>query len=147
MQRSRLLLGLVAAVLSLGMSGDCESSCEPTTTDAETADKVDLTAVGRSSTLGAKLTVSATGQLLSGKTLRFAVFDDDAEVYAENGSTGSDGVARIDLKRVELPALQGLARGDEFRAAFAGDSTYCSSSDDADFRVLKAPAGVTVRGP
>ena len=143
MQRSRWLLGLLAlVVMALGMSGDCESvDCERTTTEAETANKVDLT-VGRSSTLAATLR-AGDGTGLSGKPLRFAVLDDGAEVYHAEGSTGSDGVARVDLKRVDVGALQGLARADEFRASFAGDTTYCSSSDDADFRVV---AGIGVSG-
>lgn len=145
MVRFRILLGVLLLPLLIAA---CENTatCTPTTTEAEAADKVDLTAVGRSSTLGATLTVSGTGQALSGKTLKFSVFDDDAQVYRDEGSTGSDGSTRIDLKKIEPGALQGLARGDEFRAAFEGDSTYCSSSDDAEFRVLKAPAGITVRG-
>lgn len=148
MQRSRLLPGLLAvAVVSMGMSGDCESSCIPTTTTATVADKVDLTAVGQSSTLTAKLTVTETGEALSGKTLKFSVYDDGEQVYREEGSTVSGGVLTIDLKKLDIPSLRGIARGDQWQAAFEGDSTYCSSSDDKDFRVLKAPAGVTVRSP
>ncbi len=141
-----MLLGLVLACTLFAACEGGAVGCTPTTTEAETADKVDLTAVGRSSTIGATLKVASSGEAIPGKTLRFAVFDDGAEVYATEGSTGSDGSARVDLKRVDTGALQGLARGDEFRAAFSGDSTYCSSSDDAEFRVAKAPAGITVRG-
>lgn len=99
MLRIRLKMGLaVLAVRSMGMaSGDCEAKgCTPTTTKADTADKVDLTAMGKSFKLTAKLTVASSGEALGGKIMTFRVYD---------------------------------------------------SRDSTDFRVLKAPAGVTVRSP
>jgi hypothetical protein len=139
MPRKRLLLWLVVALPALlGMSGDCDSAdCTPTTTEATRADKLDLTAASRSAVLEARLT--ADDKPLAGKTLRFAVLADGAEVFFETAATGADGKARIDLKQVRLDALQAIVRGDQFRATFGGDSTYCSSADDADFRVLKVP--------
>ncbi|HEX7166408.1 MAG TPA: hypothetical protein VF230_05435 [Acidimicrobiales bacterium] len=143
-----MLLAVALAVTAVGL-GACESSagCTPTTTEAVDADRVDLASPGDSSTLSATLTVSSSGEALPGKTLRFAVLDDGSEVYSTEGSTGGDGSSRVDLKRVDAGALQGLARGDEFRASFAGDATYCSSSGDAVFTVTRAPGGVSVTTP
>jgi hypothetical protein len=142
-----LLVPAVPAVALFGLAAPaCESTgtCTPTTTKATEANKVDLTATSRSSTIEAKLTVKADGKALSGKSLGFAVLDNGAEVYTAEGTTQSSGVARIDLKRIELNALQAVARGDQFTATFSGDGTYCSSQDSAAFKVAKAPAGISV---
>jgi hypothetical protein len=128
---------MVATIAGLVLPA-CEggtTSCIPTDTGAVRADKVDLRTPGRSSTLQAKLLVESDSRPLEGKTLTFDVLDDDATVYSTTASTGADGVAAIDLKRVDVDALTALARADRFRASFPGDSTYCSSSGVADVHI------------
>lgn len=123
------------------------TDCTPTTLDAAPASRLDLSATSRSSTLEARLSVEASGEPLAGKSLRFAVTDDGAEIADVRGSTVADGVARVDLKRINLPAVEALARGNAFAASFAGDTTYCSSADSADFGVTQVPGGPSVNAP
>lgn len=109
-----------------------EGSCTPTTMEAAPAVKVSLS---RGAVLDARLT--SQGAPLPGKTISFAVLDDDDAVYrAEAGSDG-DGRARDDLKKVDTNALTGLVRADGWRASFSGDATFCSSVDDAPFDLLE----------
>lgn len=130
--------GAVAMVACLSLPVGCTDAvgCKPTTTTARGASKVDLAAAPSSATLSARLAVAADDQPLSGKVLRFSVLDHGAAVYSASASAGTNGVASLDLKRLEPNALAAIARGDSFRAAFAGDNTYCSSSDDAPFRLV-----------
>ena len=128
-----LVFGTVAAVLV----GGCETTCIPTTITATNARKIDLVTPKSSSTLTATLT--AEGSPLSGRTMRFDVQAGGDTVYSDDATTSRDGAASYDLKRVDAQALAGLVRGDGFVAAFAGDGTYCSSSDDAGFKVVRAP--------
>jgi len=139
----------LAVTLTIAGTSACAGDavgCTPTQTAAVDADKVDLSAVSQSSTLSATLTSGGTG--LGGESLRFAVLDDGAQVYVIDGVTGADGTARVDVKQLDVSALQAVVRGNSFRAGFEGDSTYCSSADDAAFKVVgDAPAGVSLPVP
>ena len=136
-------LGLVSSVAG------CTDAvgCTPTTIDATPASRVDLGATSRSATLAARLSVTASGEPLPGKSLRFAVTNDGAEVAEFTGSTVADGFARVDLKRIDVPAVNALARGKGFAASFAGDATYCSSADTAEFSVTELPGGPSITTP
>lgn len=126
-------IAALALVLLTGCYTDA-TNCTPTTLEAEDADKVDLRAVSRSSVLKATLRTAAGP--VGGKRLIFEVRDDGATVYEGGARTDSRGAGSYDLKRVDQTALVALARGDEYLVTFDGDTTYCSSSDEADFRVL-----------
>ncbi|MDQ3758182.1 MAG: hypothetical protein M3394_10080 [Actinomycetota bacterium] len=106
--------------------------CTSTTMEATPAVKVSLS---RGGVLDARLT--SEGAPLPGKTIEFAVLDDDATVYRGEAGSDGDGRARDDLKQVDPNALTGLARADGWRASFDGDATYCSSVDDAPFSLLQ----------
>lgn len=133
-----LAAGTVASTLALG----CDTTCIPTSTAAVDARKVDVVTPEATSVLRATLT--ADGSPLSGRVMRFDVQDDGDTVYADDASTGRSGVASYDLKRVDAQALAGLVRGNGFVAAFEGDGTYCASSDDARFKVVRAPVPLPV---
>lgn len=128
---------LPVALLALAALPACtvdSTGCTPTTTTARPADKVNVRAAGSSAVVEARLTADTAG--LSGKRLTFEILDDGATVYETSATTGSTGTARADLKRADAEALVALARADEFRASFAGDSTYCSSDDSARVRIV-----------
>lgn len=126
---------VVVALALLGLPACTEGvNCAPTTIEAESADKVDVRAAGRSSVLSATLRASTAP--VTGKKLVFEVRDEGATVYEGEARTDGSGVARYDLKRVDQAALVALARGDGYQVTFDGDATYCSSSDEAAFRVL-----------
>ena len=112
------------------------ADCTPTRTAARPADKVDVRVATRSGTVEARLT--AGGEALPGRELRFEILDDGAVVHDDSASTGSTGVARLDLKRVDPGSLVALARADRFRVTFAGDSEHCRSSDEAAFRTVRS---------
>jgi len=133
MRRLAIPTAAVAAVSLAGCYVD--GDCTPTRVAAERADKVNVGAATRSAVVEAVLT--AEGKPLSGRRLMFEILDDDASVYDDEASTGGDGMARIDLKRADPAALLAVVRADEYRASFAGDATYCSSSDDAPFKAIR----------
>src|SRR5687767_13387280 len=93
----------------------CEESnlaaCTPTTTDATAAQKV---SVQRAGVLEARLT--ADNAALGGKPLSFDVLEGGNSLYHAEASTGADGRASVDLKRVEVASLTALARADTWRA-------------------------------
>lgn len=138
----RVLVPLLA-VLSVALLPGCveDTTCIPTSTAAQDASKVDLVAPTGSAVLTATLTAE-DGADLAGRTLRFEVLADDSVVHDDSASAGDGGRASIDLKRAEVEALAGIARGDAFSASFPGDGTYCASRDGAAFRVVRAPAGL-----
>lgn len=139
---------LVSALLGSALAGCAASTdCIATTTAATEATKVDLRASGQSSVLEARIAVADGGAPLAGRTLRFAILDDGAEVHAMTASSGDDGGGRVDLKRVDVGALAAVVRGDAFRASFAGDTTHCASSGEASFAVVGAPPGAPVPAP
>lgn len=128
---------LPAALLALAALPGCyatPASCTPTTMAAKPADKVNLRAAGSSAVVEARLTADGAG--LDAERISFEVLDDGASVHETSATTGANGTARTDLKRADPQALVALARADEFRASFAGDGTYCASSDEAPFRVV-----------
>ena len=133
-----LVVGTMAATLVAG----CETTCIPTTTTATDARKLDLVTPDASSTLPAML--MAEGAPLAGRILRFDVQDDGASVYSDDATTSRTGTASYDLKRVDAQALAAIVRGNGFVAAFAGDGTYCASSDEAGFKVVRAPVPLPV---
>ena len=108
-------------------------------TTATPANKVDLVDVGRSSTIEARLRVKSSGNPLAGRLVRFSVRHDRTELYSADRTTTEDGVARVDLKQLDVAALKAVVRGDNFVASFAGDSAYCPSSGQAAFNVIRAP--------
>jgi hypothetical protein len=129
---------LLAAALALTSVTGCvytDGDCTPTTTDARPASKVNVSVTSRSAVITATLK-SADGALAS-RTLTFDVLDDDAGVYTADASTGSDGTARVDLKRADPDALLAIARADKFRASFTGDGTYCASADEVAFSAVR----------
>ena len=130
------MLAVTAAALLSGCVTDT-SGCLPTQTSADEARKVDLRGPADSATLVATLT--AEGMPVPGRVLRFDVLADGSAVHDDDASTGDNGVASLDLKQVDAGALTGLARAEEFRASFAGDDTYCASSDTAPVEVVGAP--------
>lgn len=137
----RNLLLATGIVLSSLVSG-CDTTCIPTTTTATEALKVDLETPRGSSTLTAELV--AEGAPLTGRLLTFDVQDDGASVHSGDAATSARGTASYDLKRAEAQALVAIVRADAFVAAFAGDATYCASSDEAGFRVTRAPVPLPV---
>lgn len=127
-----LLLALAAAALVTGCSET--GGCIPTRTAAADGQKVDLGTPDDSGVLLATLT--AEGMPVPDRTLRFDVLAGGDTVHDEDSSTGDNGVASLDLKRLDPAALAALARADGFRASFAGDDTYCASSDVAEIEVV-----------
>ena len=123
--------GLIGVTLTtLAVAPGCES-CEETTTDAVPAEKLSV----RAAVLEAELT-SGDAKVL-GVPIRFEVLDDGKVVYTDEATTQLSGRARIDLKtRLDAQALVALVRADAWRATFPGNSTYCSSADDAPFRLI-----------
>lgn len=129
-------LAIPAAVLPLAsLACYYDSDCTPTRVVAQRADKVNLGAATRSAVITATLT--ANGAPLSGRELTFDVLDDGSTVYDDEARTGGGGSASVDLKRADPAVLLAVVRADEFRASFAGDATYCSSSDDAPFHAVR----------
>lgn len=128
----------LAALLLLPVTACTTTStgCVPTTMATEDASKVDLASPGRSSTVSARLT-EGEGQPLPGKRVTFELKDDGAGVHEATATSGSDGWARIDLKRADPNTVLALVRADEVAASFAGDSRYCSSADEAPFRIVR----------
>ena len=130
--------GIVLATAAVACLPACyvenSSKCTRTEVQAEPADKVDLRAVGRSSVVSAELMAGDTP--LSGKRLVFEIRDGGSTLYEGEARTDRSGVARYDLKRVDQAALLALARADDFQATFDGDGTYCSSGDEAPFKLL-----------
>lgn len=127
----------VAALTMLSVTAcDDYTNCTPTRTVARAASKVNVGTLSRSAVIEATLT--ANGEPLSGQTLEFEVLDDDAAVYRDDGSTGGNGTARVDLKRADADAVLGIVRGDAFRASFDGDGTYCASNDEAAFSAVRS---------
>lgn len=134
----------VLVVIASLLTG-CETTCVPSVTQAQDATKLDLTAPAGSAVLRA--TLSAEGTALPGRELTFDVLADAGTVYSDTASTGADGTAGLDLKRLDLGSLTGVVRGDRLRVSFRGDGTYCASADDAAFDVVRAPAGLPVPAP
>jgi hypothetical protein len=132
---------LLVAVTGSLLSG-CETTCIPTATDAQDAAKVDLVAPDGSAVLSGSL--SADGTVLPGRELTFDVLADGATVHSDTASTGADGTAGLDLKRVDVGALSSVVRADALRVSFRGDGTYCASAEDAAFDVVRAPGGLPV---
>ncbi len=130
-------LRIAAAALCFFPLSGCEidTNCTRTTTSARRADKVNVAAVSSSSVVEATLR-TASGPL-DGRTLTFEVLDDDAAVYTAEGTTGSNGTARVDLKRADAGALLAIVRADAFRASFGGDGTYCASSGRTGFHAVR----------
>lgn len=131
-RQARVAVGLV---LLLGLLPGCEeTSCTPTQTEAAPATLADAGAPTASAVLEARLT--AAGAPLPGATLEFDVRRRGGEFsFVAEGATGADGVARVDLKEEAGRILAG-ATADAFRARFDGDGVHCSSSDEAEVRVL-----------
>jgi hypothetical protein len=90
--------------------------------------------IQRGGVLEARLTTKESA--LPDKPVTAWVFDDDESLYREDASTDANGRVVVDLKKLNTGALTGLARGDRWKAVFEGDATYCSSADDAPFRLL-----------
>lgn len=123
----------MAAAVIANVTTRCDApNCIPTTMESRSAVKV---SVSRGGVLEARLTAEESA--LPGKPVTAWVFDDDESLYREDASTDADGRLRIDLKKLNTGALTGLARGDRWEAVFAGDADYCSSADDASFRLLR----------
>jgi L-ascorbate metabolism protein UlaG (beta-lactamase superfamily) len=120
----------------------CDTTCIPTATDAHDATRLDLVAPAGSAVLRGSL--AADGTELPGRQLVFDVLATGGTVHSGTASTGADGTASLDLKRVDAGAVGALVRGDQLRVTFGGDGTYCASADDAAFDVVRAPAGVPV---
>src|SRR5687767_6753351 len=97
------LIGLTLTTMTVLPA--CEAgNCTPTTMEATPAVKVSL---ARGGVLDGRLTTQ--GAPLPGKTISFAVLDDDDTVYRGEASSDGDGRARDDLKKVDTNALTGLA--------------------------------------
>jgi hypothetical protein len=120
----------------------CEGiDCTPTAMEAKEGAVLNVANVAASSTLQASLT--AEDAPLPAKTVEFYIeIGDDRDLVGE-AETGSDGTATLDLK-TQLDAdivreIAAVATGDgAFEANFDGDSTFCSSADEAPIRVLRA---------
>lgn len=127
---------LIPAMLALAALPGCyvDGDCTPTNTAARPADKVNVRAAGSSAVVEARLT--ADGAALDAQRISFEILDDGSTVYETTATTGANGTARADLKRADPQAVVAFARADSFRASFAGDGTYCASTDVAQFRVL-----------
>jgi hypothetical protein len=133
-------MGVVVALvlLTTAACSDLED-CKPTRMTAEPATKVDLSSPGDSSVLQARLTTK-DDKPLAGMDVLVEVLDDGDAVYTEQVSTDDDGSVRHELVgQLDPNALQGLARGDAWRATFDGTARYCSSDDRTEFKALATP--------
>ncbi|HEX2057956.1 MAG TPA: hypothetical protein VHI71_06265 [Actinomycetota bacterium] len=114
----------------------CEGrDCRETEMDARDAAVVDAGEVTSSGVLEARLV--SDGKPVTGRTVLFHVRVDGRLRFAGSAETGSDGVARVDLKDdpVELPSR---ATADSYRSMFHGDERFCSSRDEADLDLVGA---------
>jgi hypothetical protein len=126
--RRTVAVGLAAAVALLLPS--CEDGCRETVTDADDAAVVDISDVGSSGILQARLT--AKDKPLADRGIDFRVrLRTGRYRFVGEASTDANGLARLDLKQSPLDLAEGVL-GDSYRATFAGDGRYCSSRDDAD---------------
>lgn len=129
----------VVMLAAMTVSCDAETDCEPTRMTAAAAEKVDLAQPGESSVLTARLT-TGDGDPLPGLPIVVEVLDDGAEVYTDEATTDDGGDVRVELVgEVDIDAVQGIARGDAWRARFDGNAEYCSSDDRAAFNTLNGP--------
>ncbi|MCU1623984.1 MAG: hypothetical protein JWL79_2829 [Frankiales bacterium] len=127
---------LAPALLLLPLLAACTDAtgCTATTMTASDATKVDLKVLG-SAVLRARLTAKGTG--VAGKTIVFTLRAGDSDVFRGESSARADGTASLDLKsQLNASALLAVVRATAFTASFPGDTTYCSSADDAAFRTL-----------
>lgn len=131
------LIGLATLCIALSFPACEMRDCRPTKTDASDAALVDAGDVPNSAVLEARLTTG--GKALPGKTL---LFDIERRVgpdeFVGSAETGSDGVARIDLKE-DLVDFADETVADSFRAVFDGDNRYCGSRDEAEIEIVRTP--------
>ena len=131
------LVGIATLCVALSLPACEMSECIPTKTDARDAAFVDAGDVASSGVLEARLT--AKGKALPGKTILFHLRRKvGGEEFAGSAETGSDGVARVDLKE-DLVDFADDAAGDSYRAVFDGDNRYCGSRDEAEFDIARTP--------
>ena len=130
--------GLALAACASVLMPACEvRDCRPTRTDALDAAIVDAGDVGSSGVLEARLT--SRGKPLAGKTMLFHLRRRVGGMeFAGSVETGSDGIARIDLKD-DLVDFADDAAAESFRAVFDGDGRYCSSRDEAELDLVGTP--------
>jgi hypothetical protein len=120
---------LLLVLLSILLVACDVPACKPTVTVAEDAALVVAPDAAKSGVLVATLTTE--GRALAGKSIEFSV--DDALIGSPtlgSDTTDARGRARLDLKSRPLRFVK-TVNEDEYTAAFAGDGTYCSSSDAA----------------
>lgn len=126
-------LVLVLCLLAAISFSACEDGCTPTETAASESKVANLESVASSGVLSARLT-SGTSPI-PGKTIEFWIDQAGEQKLAGEGQTGGDGVATLDLKTRPVPLATGaVARS--YEARFDYDGQYCSSSDEAEFKVV-----------
>lgn len=130
--------GLAAVACASLLLPACEMrDCVPTKTDARDAAIVDAGDVPSSGVLEARLT--SRGKPLAGKTILFHLRRRVGGMeFAGSVETGSDGVARVDLKE-DLVDFADDAVAESYKAQFDGDSRYCSSRDEANLDLVGTP--------
>lgn len=120
-------------VMSLVLTS-CEQSCTPTTTVAQDASVVVAPDAVRSGVFQATLT--SAEKPLPDKSLTFSVKESLlGSPQLGNGTTNDQGAARLDLKGRPLRFAK-TVNSDSYTASFAGDGTYCSSSDEAALDIV-----------
>lgn len=132
---SRIGLAIVTCALLLPA---CEPrDCRPTRTDARDAALVDAGDVPSSGVLEARLT--SRGEPLAGKTILFHLRRRAGGTeFAGSVETGSDGIARVDLKD-DLVDFADDAAAESYQAVFDGDGRYCGSRDEAELDLVGTP--------
>jgi len=112
-------------------------ACKPTTTDARDASSVDLTEVGNSSVLTARLT--SAGSAVVGEGLIFRLHSRDSSRDVGTVATGGDGVAQVNLRNQPRDMVAAMVSARSWEAIWTGDATYCASSATAKFNLVRAP--------
>jgi hypothetical protein len=112
-------------------------ACKPTTTDARDASSVDLSRVGNSSVLTARLT--SDGSPVVGRGLIFRLHSKDNSRDVGTVVTGGDGAAQVDLKNQARDMVAAMVAAKSWEAIWTGDSDYCSSSGSAPFHLVHMP--------
>jgi hypothetical protein len=127
--RRTVAAGSLAAAVVLFLPS-CDAGCKETVTDADDAAVVDISDVGSSGILQARLTAKDKPVADRGVDFRVRLRTGRYRFVGE-ASTDANGLARFDLKQSPPDLAEGVL-GDSYRATFAGDGRYCSSRDDAD---------------
>lgn len=134
--KKAMLAGVLSCLLA-ALFGACEPiDCIPTVTTAKDAGVVVAPTVAKSGVLEARLTYDGS-KPLSDRKISFTI----EPTLIEDPNLGSDetdrkGLATLDLKNRPLKFVE-AANKENYEARFAGDGTYCSSSDEAVIDIVR----------